>query len=166
MDNPPGLRENPTNMAGPPLSRSEFEEKNRRLLVGETSLLDADVSAWQRGRDWLAHRAEERGEGPVRRRSPRLRLALTAHIAGVGRGVTDDVGFGGMRLLLDKLPKLRAGDEASVRLNLVGRSVYVLGRVIWTEGDRVGLALDAAHPSDERALQAAVCNGLLDRWDD
>ncbi len=83
----------------------------------------------------------------------------------MGRAVTDDVGFWGMRLLADRPPRLVQGDEASVRLNLVGRSIYVLGRVVWVDRGRVGLALDSAHPADERALQAAVCGGLLARWD-
>jgi hypothetical protein len=152
-------------MVGPPMSRSEFEEKNRRLLMGDGFLPEVDISAWQRGRDWLAQRATESEKAAPRRRSPRLQISLTAHIAGVGRAVTDDVGFWGMRLLADKMPRLVQGDEASVRLNLAGRSIYVLGRVVWVDRGRVGLSLDAAHPADERALQAAVCNGLLDRWD-
>ncbi len=151
-------------MVRPPMSRSDFEEKNRRLLMGQGFLPEAEVSAWERGRDWLARQATASENAPARRRSPRLQISLAAHIAGVGRAVTDDVGFGGMRLLSDKVPRLARGDEASVRISLVGRSIYLLGRVVWIGGGRVGLALDAAHPADERALQAAVCNGLLDRW--
>jgi hypothetical protein len=147
------------------MSRSEFEEKNRRLLMGHGFLPEIDVFAWERGRDWLAHRTAEHRPGMEKRRSPRLRLSLTAHIAGVGRAVTDDIGFGGMRLQLDKQAPLTEGSEASVRLDLAGRSIYVLGQVVWTDDSRVGMALRAAHPADERALQAAVCSGLLDRWD-
>jgi len=99
-----------------------------------------------------------------KRRSPRLRLALAAHIGGVGAAVTDDIGFWGMRLVLDTPPPLASGDEVVVRVNLIGRFVYVLVRVVWTDCNRLGVALSAAHPADERALQAAVCNGLLERW--
>ena len=147
------------------MSRVEFEEKNRRLLMGHGMLPEVDIFAWERGRDWLAQQSIERKPGLEKRRSPRLRLALTAHIAGVGRAVTDDIGFGGMRLQLDKQVPLMRGTEASVRVDLAGRSIYILGQVVWTDKSRVGMALRAAHPADERALQAAVCNGFLDRWD-
>jgi hypothetical protein len=147
-----------------PISRSQFEETNRQLLIGEGGLCEADLSAWQRGRDWLAREVGETSEGPVRRRSPRLHLAFSAHLGGVGPAVTDDIGFGGMRLVSDNLPRLRTGDDVTVRVNLAGRSIYVLDRVVWTDRDRVGMALLAAPPADERALQAAVCAGLLHCW--
>jgi len=151
-------------MAAPPIPRWEFAEKNRRLLQGDP-VPEGDLLAWKRGRDWLAGRVSERDSGPARRRSPRLRLALTAHIAGVGGAVTDDLGFFGMSLRPLRAPLLHRGDEASVRLSLLGRSIYLLGKVVWLEDDRIGIALGAAHPDDERALQAAVCNGHLDRWE-
>jgi hypothetical protein len=152
-------------MLAPPIPRVEFVEKNRLLLQGE-AISEGDLLAWARGRDWLAERVTGDETGPARRRSPRLRLALTAHIAGVGRAVTDDLGFSGMSLRPLRAPPFRRGEEASVRLSLLGRSIYVLGRVVWLGDDRLGIALGAAHPDDERALQAAVCNGHLDRWEE
>ncbi len=151
-------------MIRPPISRFEFEEKNRRLLVGDASLAEADLLAWQDGRDWLAQQAIEKREGRIQRRSPRAPLQLTAHIGGVGRAVTEDVGFWGMRLVSNNPLQLGRGEEVSVRLHLVGRSVYVLGKVVWTDRNKLGLSLGAAHPADERALQAAVCADLLHRW--
>jgi hypothetical protein len=150
-------------MVGPPVPRGEFAEQNRRLLQGD-EITDDEILAWTRGRDWLAGHVAVDEAGLARRRSPRLRLALDAHIAGVGGAVTDDLGFHGMSLRPRRRPSLHQGEEASVRVSLLGRSIYVLGTVIWLGGDRVGLALEAAHPDDERALQAAVCNGHLDRW--
>ncbi len=146
-----------------PMSRSEFEEKNRLLLAGEVDLLDADLFAWKRGRDWLARQIAHTSEGQARR-SPRLQLALAAHVGGLGRAVTEDVGLEGMRLLPDNVPRLNSGCGLSVRLNLVGRTVIVLGSVVWTDRGRIGLALDATHQADELALQAVVCDGLLHRW--
>ncbi len=134
------------------------------MLIGEGGLSETDVAAWQRGRDWLARQDAETSEGLVRRGSPRVHLALTAHVGGVGPAVTDDVGFGGMRLVSDNLPRLKSGDEVTVRVYLVGRSIYLLGRVAWMDRDRVGIAVGASPPAAERALQAAVCNGLLHRW--
>lgn len=148
----------------PPLSRPEFEERNRRLIQGDRTLSDPELAQWTLGRDWLAWYLAEKDAGPARRRWPRLRMALSGHIAGVGGAITDDLGFFGMGLRPLRPAQLARGEEASVRLVLAGRSIYVLGKVVWLEGDRLGLALGAAHPSDERALQAAVCNGLLDRW--
>jgi hypothetical protein len=82
----------------------------------------------------------------------------------VGGAVTDDLGFQGMSLRPLRAPSLHRGEEASVRVSLLGRSIYLLGKVVWLGQDRLGITLDAAHPADERALQAAVCNGHLDRW--
>jgi hypothetical protein len=150
-------------MVAPPIPRGEFAEKNRLLLQGD-AMPEGDLLAWTRGRDWLAERVTEQESGPARRRSPRLRLVLNAHIAGVGGAVTDDLGFRGMSLRPLRAPSLHRGEEASVRVSLLGRSIYLLGKVVWLGEDRLGIALDAAHPADERALQAAVCNGHLDRW--
>jgi hypothetical protein len=147
----------------PPIARTEFAEKNRRILQGDP-VSEREILDWQRGRDWLAERVSGSEGGPARRRSPRLRLVLTAHIAGVGGAITDDLGFFGMSLRPLRAPSLHRGEEASVRVSLLGRSIYLLGRVAWLGDDRLGLALGAAHPADERALQAAVCNGHLDRW--
>lgn len=152
-------------MTAPPIPRGDFAEKNRRLLQGD-AISEPDLAAWMRGRDWLAERVVEEDAGPARRHSPRLRLALTAHIAGVGGAVTDDLGFAGLSLRSLRPPPLHRGEEASVRLSLLGRSIYLLGRVAWLGDDRLGIALGAAHPDDERALQAAVCNGHLDRWEE
>jgi hypothetical protein len=148
----------------PPVTRTEFEERNRRFLAGDPSLTDADVHAWERGRDWLAERLVEERPGLPKRRSPRLRLSLLAHIGGVGAAVTEDLGFFGLGLKSKRQPDLSPGEEASVRISLLGRSIYLLGRVAWAADERVGIAIGAAHPSDERAIQAAVCNGLLERW--
>ncbi len=149
----------------PPIPRAEFAEKNRRLLQGDP-VSERELLDWLRGRDWLAERVSGSEASPARRRSPRLRLALTAHIAGVGGAVTDDLGFFGMSLRPRRASSLHRGEEASVRVSLLGRSIYLLGKVVWLGDDRLGLALGAAHPDDERALQAAVCNGHLDCWDE
>ncbi len=148
----------------PPITRREFEEKNRRMIVGARDLPDADLFAWQRGRDWLAERVAGDPGSLGRRRSPRLRLTLPVHIAGVGGGTTDDLGFYGLALRPRDGPALRPGDDASVRVVLLGRSIYAIARVAWMDSERVGLVLSAIHPGDARALQAAVCDGLLDLW--
>ena len=166
MDRPAESRENPLCMRRPPLSRQEFEACNRRLIAGERNLTEAEISGWEQGRDWIAWRLGADEVAPARRRSPRLRLALSGHIAGVGGAFTDDLGFHGLGLRAIKPPRLERGEEASVRLTLAGRSIYILGKVVWLALDRVGLALGAVHPDDERALQATVCNGFLDRWVD
>jgi len=151
----------------PPLSREEFDEKNRRLIAGDRWLGEADIRAWERARDWLVERLSEDETFMVRRRSPRLRMELPAHIAGVGRAVTGDVGFSGVRLAASPaapITALREGDETSVRLSLFGRSIYVLGRVRWLGPDQLGVALDSVHPADQRAIQAAVLAGFMDRF--
>jgi hypothetical protein len=150
----------------PPLSREEFDEKNRRLIAGDRWLGEADIRAWERARDWLVERLASDETFLVRRRSPRLRMELPAHIAGVGRAVTGDVGFSGVRLSAGDAPiaALKEGDEASVRLSLFGRSIYVLGRVRWLAPDQLGVALDSIHPADQRAIQAAVLAGFMDHY--
>jgi hypothetical protein len=151
----------------PPITREEFDEKNRRLLAGDRWLGEADIRAWERARDWLVDRLSEDEAFMVRRRSPRVRMELPAHIAGVGRAVTGDVGFAGVRLAPSPetpMASLREGDETSVRLSLFGRSIYVLGRVRWLGPDQLGVALDSVHPADERAIQAAVLAGFMDRF--
>lgn len=153
-------------MLHPPLSRRDFADRTRRILAGDHTLSPAEVAGWELGRDWLAWRLTEGEVGSARRRSPRLKLALAGHIAGTGGAVTDDLGFFGLSLKPLKPPRLGEGDEASVRLTLAGRSIYLLGKVVWLRLDRLGLALGAAHPSDERALQAAVCNGFIDHFAD
>ncbi len=153
-------------MLDPPITRREFEEKNRRVLAGARDLPESELFAWQRGRDWLVERTQPAPEAdPHRRRSPRLPLQLSAHIAGIGSATTADIGFHGLGLLPARGGPLQQGEEASVRVTLVGRSIYAIGRVVWTDATRVGLALEAIHPSDARALQAAVCNGLLNHWE-
>ena len=148
-----------------PISREEFDDKNRRLLAGDRWLGEEDIKAWEAARDWLVDQLTQDDGGLVRRRFPRLRLELPAHIAGVGRAVTADIGFSGVRLAASvPLVSLKEGDEASVRLSLFGRSIYVLGRVRWLGPQRLGVALDSVHPADERALQAAVLAGYLDRF--
>ena len=151
----------------PPISREEFDEKNRRLIAGDRWLAEADIRAWERARDWLVERLSEDESFLVRRRSPRVRMELPAHIAGVGRAVTGDVGFAGVRLAAGESPisSLKEGDEASVRLSLFGRSIYLLGRVRWLAPDQLGVALDSIHPADQRAIQAAVLSGLMDRYE-
>ncbi len=147
------------------MSRDEFDEKNRRLLAGDRWLGEADIKTWEQARDWLVEQLSLDDGFLLRRRFPRLRLELPAHIAGVGRAVTDDIGFLGVRLAPSvPLTALKEGDEASVRLSLFGRSIYVLGRVRWLGPQHLGVALDSVHPSDERALQAAVLSGYLDRF--
>lgn len=149
----------------PPLSRDEFDEKNRRLLAGDRWLGEEDIKNWEAARDWLVEQLTQDNGFLLRRRSPRLRLELPAHIAGVGRAVTEDIGFLGVGLAPSvSQMTLKEGDEASVRLSLFGRSIYVLGRVRWLGPRHLGVALDSIHPSDERALQAAVLAGYLDRF--
>jgi hypothetical protein len=149
-----------------PLSRPAFEERTRRLIAGDPTLTEAEVAGWELGRDWLAWRLTEGEVGAARRRSPRLKLSLSGHIAGTGGAFTDDLGFFGLSLRPLRPPRLSEGDEASVRLTLAGRSIYLLGKVVWLGRDRLGVALGAAHPSDERALQAAVCHGFLEHFVD
>lgn len=153
-------------MLQPPLSRREFEVRTRRLIAGDATLTDGEVAGWELGRDWLAWRLTAGEVGAARRRSPRLKLSLSGHIAGTGGAFTDDLGFFGLSLRPLRPPRLGEGDEASVRLTLAGRSIYLLGRVVWLGRERLGVALDLAHPSDERALQAAVCSGFLDHFAD
>jgi hypothetical protein len=153
-------------MLRPPLSRREFEVRTRRLIAGDATLTDGEVAGWELGRDWLAWRLTAGEVGAARRRSPRLKLSLSGHIAGTGGAFTDDLGFFGLSLRPLRPPRLGEGDEASVRLTLAGRSIYLLGKVVWLGRDRLGVALGLAHPSDERALQAAVCNGYLEHFVD
>ncbi len=153
-------------MLRPPLSRLAFEERTRRLIAGDPTITDGEVAGWDLARDWLAWRLTEGEVGTARRRSPRLRVALAGHIAGSGGATTDDLGFFGLSLRPLRPPHLGEGDEASVRLTLAGRSIYLLGKVVWLGRDRIGVALGSAHPRDERALQAAVCNGFLDHFVD
>lgn len=151
-------------MVRPPLSRDEFAEKNRSLIAGDRSLAEGEVAAWERGRDWLCRTVVGDDPPPGRRRWPRRRISLPAHIAGVGDAFTDDIGFAGMALRSPRPSAFRPGEEASVRLNLGGRSIYALGKVVWTTAARVGLAIVAIHPADQRALEATVCDGLLEQW--
>lgn len=149
-----------------PLDRRAFEERTRRLMAGDTTLAESDVAGWELGRDWLAWRLTQGEVGGARRRSPRLKLSLSSHIAGTGGAFTEDVGFHGLSLRPLRPPRLGEGDEASVRITLAGRSLYLLGKVVWLGEGRLGVALGSAHPRDERALQAAVCIGYLDRFSD
>ena len=153
-------------MLEPPLSRRTFEDRTRRLIAGDTTMPDSELAGWELGRDWLAWRLTQGEVGAARRRSPRLKMALSGHIAGTGGAFTEDLGFHGLSLRPLRPPRLGAGDEASVRLTLAGRSIYLLGKVVWLGQGRLGVALGSAHPSDERALQAAVCSGYLDRFPD
>jgi len=149
----------------PPISREAFDDKNRRLIAGDRWLGDQDIRDWEQARDWLVGKLAEDESFLVRRRSPRLRIELPAHIAGVGRAVTGDVGFSGVRLAAaTPQATLKEGDEASVRLSLFGRSIYLLGRVRWLADKELGVALDSIHPADARAIQAAVLSGYLDRF--
>ncbi len=149
-----------------PLSRRAFEERTRRLIAGDPTLAESEVAGWELGRDWLAWRLTQDEVGGLRRRSPRLKLSLSGHIAGTGGAFTEDLGFYGLSLRPLRPTRLGEGDEASVRITLGGRSIYLIGKVVWLANDRMGVALDAAHPNDERALQAAVCAGYLDRFSD
>jgi len=149
-----------------PLSRRAFEERTRRLIAGDATLTESEVAGWDLARDWLAWRLTEGEVGAARRRSPRLKLSLSGHIAGTGGAFTEDLGFFGLSLKPLRPPRLGEGDEASVRLTLAGRSIYLLGKVVWLDRHRIGVALGSAHPRDERALQATVCSGFLDRFED
>ena len=149
-----------------PIGRRAFEERTRRLMAGDTTLAESELAGWELGRDWLAWRLTQGEVGGARRRSPRLKLSLSGHIAGTGGAFTEDLGFHGLSLRPLRPPRLGEGDEASVRLTLAGRSIYLLGKVVWLGQGRLGVALGSAHPRDERALQAAVCSGYLDRFPD
>ncbi|HEU4382313.1 MAG TPA: PilZ domain-containing protein [Anaeromyxobacteraceae bacterium] len=149
-----------------PLSRRDFEARTRRIIAGDAALAESELHGWELGRDWLAWRLTQGEVGAARRRSPRLRLSLPGHIAGTGGAFTEDLGFHGLSLRPLRPVRLGEGDEASVRISLAGRSLYLLGKVVWLSEGRVGVALGSAHPSDERALQAAVCSGFLDRFSD
>ena len=149
-----------------PLSRRDFEERTRRIIAGDATLAESELAGWELGRDWLAWRLTQGEVGAARRRSPRLKLSLSGHIAGTGGALTEDLGFHGLSLRPLRPPRIAEGDEASVRITLAGRSIYLLGKVVWLAEGRVGVALGSAHPSDERALQAAVCSGFLDRFSD
>lgn len=149
-----------------PLDRRAFEERTRRLIAGDATLDEGEVAGWERGRDWLAWRLTQGEVGAARRRSPRLKLALSGHIAGTGGAFTEDLAFHGLSLRPLRPPRLAEGDEASVRITLAGRSLYLLGKVVWLGQGLLGVALGSAHPRDERALQAAVCSGYLDRFAD
>ena len=149
-----------------PLSRRDFEEHTRRLIAGDTTLAESEVASWELGRDWLAWRLTQGETGSARRRSPRLKLSLSGHIAGTGGAFTEDLGFHGLSLRPLRPPRLGEGDEASVRITLAGRSLYLLGKVVWLGQGRIGVALGSAHPRDERALQAVVCSGYLEHFSD
>ncbi|BDG09774.1 PilZ domain-containing protein [Anaeromyxobacter paludicola] len=152
-------------MLAPRVSRRSFEEKNRLVLDGLRPLDAADLRVWEQGRDWLAARALADETGAVKRRHPRARVTVQAHLAGYGGAFTDDLGFGGVALRTHRKPPLKRGDEAFVRLKLSGRSVYVSGEVSWTDATRLGISIRGIHPGDERLLQALVCEKLLHRWE-
>lgn len=147
----------------PPLPLPEFEEKNRRVQLGD-AVPDLDLDAWRLGRDWLAARSMRKAPG-LKRKTPRVNLAAPAHLAGVGPAVTENLGFRGIALRAGRRGGLVPGEEASVRLQLGGRSIYALGKVVWAGDGRIGIAIESIHPEDERALQAAVCGRLLEHWD-
>jgi len=154
-------------MSMPRISRRAFEEKNRLVIDGLRGLTPEDLDVWQQGRDWLAARAlgaETGVAGVPRRRHPRARMTVQAHLAGHGGAFTDDLGFGGVSLRTHRQQPLKRGDEASVRLSLSRGSIYLSGRVTWTDTSRLGIVIHGIHPSDERVLQAVVCEKLLHQW--
>lgn len=153
-------------MRHPPLTRQNFEDTSHRILSEEASVSPSELSVWMRGRDWLAKRLIGDDPRPGRRRYPRAKVSIPAHIAGIGNAVTEDISFRGMALRAAKLPKIRSGEEQSIRLSILGRSIYAIGTVVWFDASRLGLSISAIHPSDELALQAAVCAQHLDRWID
>ena len=148
----------------PPISRKEFEEKNRRIARAVSEVPAVDIEMWQRGRDWLATQALGDDPAGPRRNSPRVQISIQAHLAGVGPVTTENVSFNGLAIHAGRYHGLLPGDETSVRVAMNGRSVYALARVAWTEEQRVGIAFTAIHPTDERSLQAAVCDRLLAHW--
>ncbi|HZZ84316.1 MAG TPA: PilZ domain-containing protein [Anaeromyxobacteraceae bacterium] len=153
-------------MLMPRVTRRAFEEKNRLVIDGLRGLTPEDLEVWQQGRDWLASRALDVKDGAARRRHPRARVAVQAHLAGYGGAFTDDLGFGGVALRTHRKPPLKRGDQAYVRLRLSRHSIYLSGRVSWSDSARLGIVIDGIHPGDERLLQAVVCEKLLHRWDE
>lgn len=155
-----------------PPAREDFEKHNRLLLEGARPLTGAELALWSRGRDFLVRQALAReaaqapGAGSMRRRLPRIRARVSAHIAGHGIGYTDDVGFGGLGLRTHRAAPLRRGDEASVKLKWAERSIFLQGQVAWTDGTRIGLSITRIHPEDEKLLQALVCERLVEGWED
>ncbi|BDG10716.1 PilZ domain-containing protein [Anaeromyxobacter paludicola] len=151
-----------------PSLREEFESHNRLLVGGERPLTPEELAVWSRGRDLLVQRALARQqpvEGSRRRRHPRARARLSAHLAGCGSAFTDDVGFGGLSLRTTRRAALRRGDDAYVKLKWAQRSIFLEGQVAWIDGARIGLAITRIHPEDEHALQAVVCAGLSSAWE-
>ncbi len=148
------------------MTKKEFEDQSRRLLSQDADISSDDLAKWVLGRDWLAKRIIRDDQNPSRRRYPRAKLALPAHIAGIGNALTEDIGFRGMALWARRLPRLRTGEEQSVRVSILGRSIYATATVVWADAaaSRLGLSITAIHPSDELALQAAVCVQHIDRW--
>ncbi len=156
----------------PPPARADFEKQNRLLLEGARALTPDELAIWCHGRDFLVRRAMARevvetpGAGSIRRRHPRIRARVSAHIAGHGIGYTDDVGFGGLGVRTHRAAPLRRGDEASVKLKWAERSIFLQALVAWTDGTRIGLSITRIHPEDEQLLQALVCERLAERWED
>lgn len=146
------------------MTRKEFEEKSRRILSKDGAVSKDEFEMWVRGRDWLASRLVEADLGPGRRRYPRAKLSVPAHVAGIGNAITEDIGFRGLSLRAKNLPALRSGEEQSVRVSILGRSIYATARVVWSDDVRMGLSIIAIHPADEYALQAAVCVQHLEHW--
>jgi hypothetical protein len=148
------------------MTRRDFEESSRRILRKDAILSRSELDAWTRSRDWLASQVLGEDGAPSRRRSPRARLTVPVHVAGIGNALTEDLGFQGLSLRAKHQLDVRAGQEQSVRVSILGRSIYATARVVWSDDLRMGLAITAIHPTDEYALQAVVCVQHLECWPD
>jgi len=148
------------------MTKQDFEERSHRIIRKDAVLSESELDAWTRSRDWLASQVLRVNGEPSRRQSPRARLSVPVHVAGIGNAVTEDLGFRGLSLMAKHQLDVRAGQEQSLRVSILGRSIYATARVIWSDDLRMGLAIIAIHPSDEYALQAAVCVQHLECWPD
>jgi hypothetical protein len=149
---------------GIPMRLAEFEYRNRQVIRDAAGLAPSDLEEWNRARDWLASRVLGSEPELSQRKAPRARLVLPAHVAGLGPTMTENVGFRGLLVRTMKQHRLKSGDEVSVRVTLLGRSIYALAEVAWVDRMRIGLRITSIHPSDERALEATVCEQLTDHW--
>src|SRR5262245_52525540 len=105
----------------PPISRKDFEEKNRRIGRAVNEVPAVDIEMWQRGRDWLAGRALTDHPAGPRRTSPRVPMSIQAHLAGVGPVTTENISFNGLSIQAATYHGLLPGDETTVRIAVNGR---------------------------------------------
>jgi hypothetical protein len=144
----------------PPIDLVDFAEANWQAAAGPP-IGGATAEAWRTGRDWLASRVLGQQKG---RTAPRAPVVVRAHLAGFGAATTGDLGFDGLALKTGTPVPLAPGAGVSVRLLVWGRSIYVLGTVVWIRGEEMGIRFVAMHPDDGRAIEATVCGQLLQHW--